>query len=198
MIWLYGARNIFVLATCNPRAVNIHRLMPSALAVSTDRGSSAELINPRAVLACVCMYMCVCMHTYLCAMPQLASYLGAIGCRAAISSDRITARLANGPGLPAPNGTFPPPSFPQFSQYSSRLRYDDNANYSITMCRNYRVCWTPSPGMSDSSELDSPVWEIIRVSCQKNCQKSYGYSISCMFLEILYINIHIQYCEIVI
>lgn len=36
-------------------------------------------------------------------MPQLASYLRAIGCRAAISSDRITARLANGPGLsPAP------------------------------------------------------------------------------------------------
>jgi len=73
------------------------------------------------------------------AMPQLASYLRAIGCRAAISSDRITARLANGPGLPAvpapAPGTFPPSSFPQFSQYSSRLRYNDNANYSITTYR---------------------------------------------------------------
>lgn len=81
--------------------------------------------------ACVRGFGRVCIR----AMPQLASYLRAIGCRAAISSDRITARLANGPGLPAPRGTFPPFSFPQFSRYSSRLRYDDNANYSITTYR---------------------------------------------------------------
>lgn len=63
---------------------------------------------------------CVCT----CNAAQLASYLRAIGCRAAISSDRITARLANGPGLPTPRGTFPPSSFPQFSRYlvSSPLR----------------------------------------------------------------------------
>jgi len=45
---------------------------------------------------------------YICAMPQLASYLRAIGCRATISSDRITARLANGPGLSVPRCTFLP------------------------------------------------------------------------------------------
>ena len=83
------------------------------------------------------MYIHIYMSIRVRAMPQLASYLRAIGCRAAISSDRITARLANGPGLPAApaRGTFPPSSFPQFSQYSSRLRYNDNANYSITTYR---------------------------------------------------------------
>lgn len=90
----------------------------------------------------MCAWIRVRICIYLRAMPQLASYLRAIGCRAAISSDRITARLANGPGLPAPRGTFPPSSFPQFSQYSSRLRYNDNANYSITTYRT--VPSTPS------------------------------------------------------
>jgi len=76
----------------------------------------AELINPGPgdclLYACgarararVCVCVCVCARAS--AMPQLASYLRAIGCRAAISSDRITARLANGPGLPVPRGTFP-------------------------------------------------------------------------------------------
>jgi len=54
--------------------------------------------------------VCLCEfgHVYIRAMPQLASYLRAIGCRATISSDRITARLGNGPGLPDPRCTFLP------------------------------------------------------------------------------------------
>lgn len=90
--------------------------MPRALAVNPDRRKFCRIDKSRErELACVRGFEGVCIR----AMPQLASYLRAIGCRAAISSDRITARLANGPGLPAPRGTFPPSSFPQFSRYSS-------------------------------------------------------------------------------
>lgn len=88
--------------------------MPRALAVSPDRRKFRRIDKSRErEPGARCLYVCTAWnresHTRACvcvcacvrAMPQLASYLRAIGCRAAISSDRITARLANGPGLPA-------------------------------------------------------------------------------------------------
>jgi len=110
-------------------------------------------------------------------MPQLASYLRAIGCRAAISSDRITARLANGPGLPAApaRGTFPSSSFPQFSQYSSRLRYNDNANYSITTVP-YRSVYTVYIVYTELLRQRSAADENFQLSnASGQCDKSFGY-----------------------